>query len=651
MYPREHGSILFCTTGIILNKLRCNFTLSDVSHMVLDEVHERDLFTDSLVTVMREVLEKNPTLKLILMSATLDLGKFSKYFNHCPVIEIVGRLFNVRQMFLEDIIDMVNVGASTVKCSESKAIMERAKYRAKFGPEKADLVLKFEEVDDIDVDLVARVTKYLHLNKPIENGAILVFLPGWSSIEQIWELLSEERSENGTLNQHYIGYNTQIMTLHSQMPMDQQFEVYLPVGPGQRKVILSTNLAETSITIEDVAYVVDAGRANVTHFDANANVSVLKLEWITKSSVEQRKGRAGRVQNGESYHLFSSLKFSELKQRPIPDVLRRQLEETILDVKSLGLGKDIQLFFAQMMDKPPVMNVKRALELLLKIRALDQEEKLTILGLHLSMIPIPPQLGKMVIFAAATKSLAPILAAACLISEGASPFAINGKNRKKVNSFKMQFAKNSESDFLMLANIMKEYRSTQKSYQFCEQYSLNDRVLSAAREMMYVISRKLHDLKLMAQKSPFNKVNNVNSHDNTILRRAIAFGLFPNISRIKPNPPPRRRDYAILQPMDPLVGVGTDQFVAKKSVNGSQGQFFCGQYMAYFFAQRNQRGKIQLQDSTVINEAAFEESSSHKTHRDIEHRLIHENMSDRVRKLLGELDISGNRMRLVELRN
>ncbi|KAH8042220.1 hypothetical protein HPB51_021304 [Rhipicephalus microplus] len=295
--PRDRGSILFCTTGILLQQLQSDPYIVSASHVILDEVHERDLQTDFLSIILKDLLVVRPDLCVILMSATINAEMFSEYFGNCPRLEIPGITFPVDVIYLEDILEHTGYSNKTLG-----TLSEWNEMR-------------------IDLDLVHALISEICAKKP--EGAILVFLPGWEQINDLNKLLTADRYLRGSL----------IIPLHSMMPTVNQRQVFDRPPAGVRKIVLATNIAETSITINDVVYVIDCGKIKMSNFDVDKNLATLNAEWVSRANAQQRKGRAGRVQPGVCYRLYTSWRESQLEAYQLPEMLRTRLETLILKIK------------------------------------------------------------------------------------------------------------------------------------------------------------------------------------------------------------------------------------------------------------------------------------------------------------------------------
>uniref|UniRef100_A0A0A9XY87 RNA helicase n=1 Tax=Lygus hesperus TaxID=30085 RepID=A0A0A9XY87_LYGHE len=395
--PRSSASILYCTTGVLLQYMHGDPLLTKVSTVIVDEIHERNTVSDFVITLLKDIVPLRPDLKVILMSATMNADRFSTYFNNCPTVHIPGFTYPVDEYYLEDILEEVpfkfpqSSGAKMKKAmkelSTDDNLFMEAYYRdlehsGKYSRKTIDSI-KNPESNEISLQLIADLVK--HICTRLGQGAILVFLPGWDKISALNKLLTQ----SGKFPPH----RYRIIPLHSLMPTANQKKVFERPPRGMRKIVLATNIAETSITIDDVVYVIDCGKIKIKNFDVDGNVSTLKEEWVSLANARQRRGRAGRVQEGVCFHMYCRGREMLLQKDMLPEILRTRLEEVILQGKILQVGK-IGPFLGKVMDPPSERAVELSLNLLTSMNALDSDENLTPLGFHLASLPIDPQAVK-----------------------------------------------------------------------------------------------------------------------------------------------------------------------------------------------------------------------------------------------------------------
>ncbi|CAL9185317.1 unnamed protein product [Musa hybrid cultivar] len=449
----EKTKLLFCTTGILLRKLAVNKDLAGITHVIVDEVHERSLLGDFLLIVLKNLIEKQSDtarqkLKVVLMSATVDSSLFSRYFGNCPVISAEGRTHPVSTYFLEDVyerldyclaLDAAASGTSMTgyrgKLKGSIVDNHRGKKNivlSSWGDESLlseDYVnphyipdryasysdrtrqnLKRLNEDVIDFDLLEDLICFIDENYP--PGAILVFLPGVAEIDLLVDKLTASYQFGGILLDW-------ILPLHSSLSAFEQKKVFLTPPQNIRKVIVATDIAETSITIDDVIYVVDAGKHKEKRYNAQKKMSSMVEDWISKANAKQRRGRAGRVKPGICFCLYTCHRY-EVLMRPfqVPEMVRMPLTELCLQIKSLSLG-DTKSFLLQAIEPPREDVISSAIDLLYKVGALDGNEELSPLGYHLAKLPVDVLIGKVGLLLPLL-ALAVILVFFLTIAEGGS---------------------------------------------------------------------------------------------------------------------------------------------------------------------------------------------------------------------------------------
>ncbi|XP_011868007.1 PREDICTED: ATP-dependent RNA helicase DHX36 [Vollenhovia emeryi] len=599
---REQGSILFCTTGILLQIMKHDPALKNFSHVILDEIHERSTESDFVITLLKQIIPKRPDLKVLLMSATLNAESFSKYYNNCPMIHIPGFTYPVEEFYLEDVLSLVQYKfpEPPPQPTDYRKHLKRYKAQQNKKDEFLDMLQpyirqltaekKYETQvinqlrnpisEDLSLDLIEKLVRYICNTKG--PGAILIFLPGMMDISNLNKMMLN--------SQCYPGHRYIIYPLHSRMPTVDQKLIFKQPPEGVRKIIIATSIAETSITIEDVVYVINSGKIKYGKFDVKRNIQTLEPEWVSLANAKQRRGRAGRVTSGECYHMYTRVREMQFAQYPLPEMLRTRLEEVILQIKILQLGKAKQ-FLATVMDPPDVQAIHLSLQLLETLNALDERENLTPLGYHLAHLPLDPRTGKMILWGALFSCVEPIFAIAASLTFKDAFYCPLGLE-EQANKKKLELSMDQCSDHIALAEALKRFeiaRQRGRASQFCREYFLSFNTLKLLSEMKIQFAQYLYEMKFLDSENPNHISSNRNSDNISLIKAIVSAGLYPNIAVVRRV---NKGGVVCWTPEDGSVRVHPS------SVN-SKASEFPSRFLTYFTKQRSTA--IFLHDTSCIS--------------------------------------------------
>lgn len=572
--------LTFCTTGILLRRLTADPLLSTVSHVIVDEVHERSEESDFLLMILKDLLKQRPELKVILMSATLNAKLFSEYFGGAPVLDIPGRTFHVEQLFLEDILEVCDY---VMECDsqfcrkitkkEEEELMRELEYSdvkseaaepaRSIKDDKLTLAQMYGRYSDyskktcksiylmepmkINPELVESVLKYIvegEHNWPKE-GTILVFLPGLQEIQTVHEALGDS-ALFGNRNGNFI-----VIPLHSSLSSEEQASIFRPAPKGKRKIVLSTNIAETSLTIDDCVFVVDYGLMKEKRFDANRNMESLELVWVSRANALQRKGRAGRVMPGVCIHLYTGHRFRHnFLAQPVPEIHRVPLEQLVLRIKTLPCfsAKNTLEVLGRTLEPPTEENILSAVRRLQDVGALDETQDLTALGHHLSALPVDVRIGKLMLYGAIFQCLDSVLTIAACLSHK-SPFVSPFNKRAEAEKRKREFAICNSDHLTMLLAYKKWLEVSRRNFyasrNYADEHFLSLKTLETISEVKYQFLELLVSIGFVPMNIPRKRKNasdnildltgadlNVNGDNNRLLISLLYAALYPNIVKV-----------------------------------------------------------------------------------------------------------------------
>lgn len=407
-YISEDTRISYVTTGILLQKLINKHDIGRYTHIIIDEVHERDLDVDFVLLILKLLVKNNANIRVILMSATIDCNIFSKYYSRqivsngklspAPIHEIMGETYQVKEFYLDHLLSEDNIFGVNKKYKLDKMPNFSMDEPQMFELASLMVIELLKYFDDLEREQVltaqTRDSKQRIIQGfPTVRGSVLIFVPGMRQIQELEDLI-RSNMPNSNLN---------ILPLHSEIVIEQQKRAFEPPKETKRKIIISTSIAESSITVPDIKYVIDFCLTKELWCDLYTNYTHLRLEWATKSSLNQRKGRAGRVSDGTCYRLISENFFKRLDDQNIPAINRVPLSKLVLNVKKLKLKcNEPKRLLALAINPPDLEDIDRTILLLKEAGALTIEPsstdgELTYVGNIMASLPIDIKLAKLIL--------------------------------------------------------------------------------------------------------------------------------------------------------------------------------------------------------------------------------------------------------------
>ncbi|XP_070505964.1 ATP-dependent RNA helicase DHX8 [Chironomus tepperi] len=464
-------AIKYMTDGMMLRECLVDFDLKSYSVIMLDEAHERTIHTDVLFGLLKQAVKKRPELKLIVTSATLDAVKFSQYFFEAPIFTIPGRTFPVEILYTKE-----------------------------------------PENDYLDASLIT--VMQIHLREP--SGDVLLFLTGQEEIDTACEILYERMKSLGPDVPELI-----ILPVYSALPSEMQTRIFDPAPPGCRKVVIATNIAETSLTIDGIYYVVDPGFVKQKVYNSKTGMDALIVTPISQAAAKQRAGRAGRTGPGKAYRLYTERAYrDEMLPTPVPEIQRTNLATTVLQLKTMGINDLLHFDF---MDAPPVESLVMALEQLHSLSALDDEGLLTRLGRRMAEFPLEPNLSKMLIMSVALQCSDEILTIVSMLS--VQNVFYRPKDKQALADQKKAKFNQIEGDHLTLLAVYNSWKNNKFSNAWCYENFVQVRTLKRAQD----VRKQL--LGIMDR----HKLDVVSAGKNSVrVQKTICSGFFRNAAKKDP---------------------------------------------------------------------------------------------------------------------
>ncbi|EFH55805.1 hypothetical protein ARALYDRAFT_345267 [Arabidopsis lyrata subsp. lyrata] len=421
-----------------------------------------------------DIARARPDLKLLISSATMDAEKFSDFFDQAPIFSFPGRRYPVDICFTT-------------------------------AP----------EADYMDAAIATVLT--IHVKEPL--GDVLVFLPGQEEIEAVEENLKHKIRGLGTKIRELI-----ICPIYANLPSELQAKIFEPTPEGARKVVLATNIAETSLTIDGIKYVVDPGFSKMKSYNPRTGMESLLVTPISKASATQRAGRAGRTSPGKCYRLYTAYNYyNDLEDNTVPEIQRTNLASVVLSLKSLGIHNLLNFDF---MDPPPSEALIKSLELLFALGALNQLGELTKAGRRMAEFPLDPMLSKMIVVSDKYKCSDEIISIAGMLSIGPSIFYRPKDKQVHADNAMMNFNVGNVGDHIALLKIYNSWKETNYSTQWCYENYIQVRSMKRARDIRDQLEGLLERVEIEVS-------SNANELDS--IRKSIVAGFFPHTAKLQKN--------------------------------------------------------------------------------------------------------------------
>jgi pre-mRNA-splicing factor ATP-dependent RNA helicase DHX16 len=463
----------YMTDGMLLRELLTEPDLGAYSVLMIDEAHERTVPTDISCGLLKDIAKARPDLKLLISSATMDAQKFQKYFDDAPIFNIPGRRYSVDVHYTSQ---------------------PEANY------------------------LAAAITTVFQIHITQGKGDILVFLTGQEEIEAAEQNLQETARKLGGKIPEML-----ICPIYANLPSELQAKIFEPTPAGARKVVLATNIAETSLTIDGIVYVIDPGFVKENVFNPRTGMESLVVTPCSRASAGQRAGRAGRVGPGKCFRLYTKWAYqNELEENTTPEIQRTNLSGVVLTLKSLGID---QLLDFDFMDPPPAETLIRALEQLYALGALNDHGELTKIGRQMAEFPTDPMLARAILAADKYGCVEEVLSIIAMLGEASALFYRPKDKKIHADSARARFTIKEGGDHLTLLNIWNQWVESDFSYVWSRENFLQQRSLTRARDVRDQLAKLCDRVEVT--------ISSAGANNLPPIQKAITAGFFPNVARLQ----------------------------------------------------------------------------------------------------------------------